>query len=74
MQAVNSAQTSRNSSQYVSAVNAVKQVLKASFAERPAGPGPCRWRELSVYSTCIKIAEQFQVPLWDVVADANPAF
>ena len=63
----------RKGSAYRAAVNAVCEKLRASFAVRPATLGPCRWREIGVYSVCGEIAEQFQVPIYDVVGDANPA-
>ena len=63
----------RKGSAYRAAVEIVREQLRASFAERAAGPGPCRWREIGVYSVCGEIAEQFQVPIYDVVGDANPA-
>lgn len=64
----------RKGSAYRAAVNSVCEQLRASFAARPATLGACRWREIGVYSVCGEIAEQFQVPLYDVVHDANPLF
>ena len=62
----------RKNSEYLKEVNVVRSKLAASFAERAPGPGACRWQEIGVLSICDKIAEQFQVPIYDVVGDANP--
>jgi len=57
---------------YIAAVRAVRDRLIESYASRPAGPGPCRWQELGVYAVCDAIAEQYSVPIYDVVGDAHP--
>jgi hypothetical protein len=62
----------RKNTAYLAAVQAVRDRLIESYASRPAGPGPCRWREIGVYAVCDTIAEQYSVPIYDVVGDAHP--
>ncbi len=70
-----SAIAQRKSQEYMEAVRIVRESLRAYFAVNPAKLNMKKdpWIVTGARTLCCIIAEQFQVPVWDVYAEANPA-
>lgn len=64
----------RKTEDYVKAVNGVKEIMRAYFTVNPPQlkVKQCPWDITGASNMCKQIAEQFKVPYWDIVAEANP--
>lgn len=66
--------TARTSPAYTAAVACVRATMRAHFAVNPPQKRvkECPWQTLGTYAICQQIAQEHNVPAWDVVGDANP--
>ena len=64
----------RKTADYKTAVNNVREIMRAYFAVNPPQlrVKTCPWRQLGTDKMCASIAEQYSVPYWDVIGEANP--
>lgn len=61
---------------YQQRVKQVQEVMRAYYAVNPAQrviKGQCPWVIVGARDMCTAIARDFDVPSWDVFADANPS-
>jgi hypothetical protein len=64
----------RKTEDYVASVNNVKEIMRGYFAVNPPQikVKVCPWDIMGTSKMCRDIAEQFKVPYWDIIAEANP--
>ena len=64
----------RKTEDYVASVNNVKEIMRGYFAVNPPQlkVKTCPWDIMGTSKMCRDIAEQFKVPYWDIIAEANP--
>ncbi len=64
----------RKTEDYVASVNKVKAIMAAYFKDNPPQlkVKVCPWKLLGTSEMCRQIAEQYKVPYWDIIAEANP--
>ena len=65
----------RKTADYRAAVKEVRDLMRAYFKVNPAQNvvRVCPWKLTGASEMCVNIAEAFEVPYWDIVAEANPA-
>lgn len=66
-------QVQRKDPAYIAAVHIVRSRMRQHFEKFPpvlSAADP--WRTLGTYEECRTIAQQYSVPAWTVLADANP--
>ncbi len=64
----------RKTAEYTEAVTKVREIMRAYFAVNPPQRivKTCPWDITGTNIMCKNIAEKFNVPYWDIVAEANP--
>ena len=64
----------RKTAEYKQAVNSVREIMRAYFAVNPPQlkVKVCPWTITGADNMCKAIAEEYSVPYWDIVAEANP--
>ena len=64
----------RKTADYLSAVKAVREKMRAYYTVNPPQRivKVCPWNITGANNMCAVIAEQFKVPFWDIVYEANP--
>jgi hypothetical protein len=64
----------RKTADYRAAVNAVREIMRAYYAVNPPQRivKTCPWNITGANNICANIAEEYKVPYWDVIAEANP--
>ena len=63
------------SAEYNTEVSAVKQSMREYYDADPAQAvvQECPWQLTGATARCEAIARRYSVPVWDVVAEANPS-
>lgn len=64
----------RKTADYKMAVKEVREKMRAYFKVNPAQNvvRVCPWTLTGASEMCVNIAEAFEVPYWEVIAEANP--
>ena len=64
----------RKNEDYKTAVNKVREIMQQYFRINPPQRVVklCPWKTLGTDKMCANIAEEYKVPYWDVIAEANP--
>ena len=64
----------RKTADYVAAVKAVREKMRAYYSVNPPQRivKVCPWTITGANNMCAAIAEEYKVPFWDIVYEANP--
>jgi len=63
----------RKTEQYMQAVSQVREQLREFFQKNPPRlTAFCAWKHIGADVACKRIAEQYSVPVWDILQEANP--